>query len=119
VLDDYHLAQGRCSTAACSFPQSSAAGLVLLVTSRQRPDWHLARLRLSRQLVELNEQDLRLTPMSAGGDRSPATGLRGQALDNLIQRSDGWVAGLRFWQLAASESVTSMPCRRRCTAARA
>ncbi|MGV2837299.1 helix-turn-helix transcriptional regulator, partial [Pseudomonas shirazensis] len=32
------------------------------------------------------------------------TGLRGQALDNLIQRSDGWVAGLRFWQLAASES---------------
>lgn len=82
------------------------AGLVLLVTSRQRPDWHLARLRLSRQLVELNEQDLRLTDEESLAviGRQP-TALRGQALDNLIQRSDGWVAGLRFWQLAASESA--------------
>lgn len=106
VLDDYHLAQGpvldRCLQ---FFLNHLPTGLVLLVTSRQRPDWHLARLRLSRQLVELNEQDLRLTPDEALAviGRQP-TGLRGQALDNLIQRSDGWVAGLRFWQLAASES---------------
>ncbi|QVM92243.1 helix-turn-helix transcriptional regulator [Pseudomonas entomophila] len=106
VLDDYHLAQGpvldRCLQ---FFLNHLPPGLVLLVTSRQRPDWHLARLRLSRQLVELNEQDLRLTPDEALAviGRQP-TGLRGQALDNLIQRSDGWVAGLRFWQLAASES---------------
>lgn len=108
VLDDYHLAQGpvldRCLQ---FFLNHLPPGLVLLVTSRQRPDWHLARLRLSRQLCELNEQDLRLTP-----DESHAvlvqhpTALRGQALDNLIQRSDGWVAGLRFWLLAASESGT-------------
>ena len=106
VLDDYHLVQGpvldRCLQ---FFLNHLPPGLVLLVTSRQRPDWHLARLRLSRQLCELNEQDLRLTP-----DESHAvlvqhpTTLRGQALDNLIQRSDGWVAGLRFWLLAASES---------------
>jgi len=106
VLDDYHLAQGpvldRCLQ---FFLNHLPAGLLLLVTSRQRPDWHLARLRLSRQLVELNEQDLRLTADEALAviGRQP-TGLRGQALDNLIQRSDGWVAGLRFWQLAASES---------------
>ncbi|WP_248918707.1 LuxR C-terminal-related transcriptional regulator [Pseudomonas entomophila] len=106
VLDDYHLAQGpvldRCLQ---FFLNHLPPGLVLLVTSRQRPDWHLARLRLSRLLVELNEQDLRLTPDEALAviGRQP-TGLRGQALDNLIQRSDGWVAGLRFWQLAASES---------------
>ncbi|MHC6227326.1 LuxR C-terminal-related transcriptional regulator [Pseudomonas sp. X10] len=106
VLDDYHLAQGpvldRCLQ---FFLNHLPAGLVLLVTSRQRPDWHLARLRLSRQLTELNEQDLRLTPDEALAviGRQP-TGLRGQALDNLIQRSDGWVAGLRFWQLAASEA---------------
>ncbi|HYQ50497.1 MAG TPA: LuxR C-terminal-related transcriptional regulator, partial [Pseudomonas sp.] len=106
VLDDYHLAQGpvldRCLQ---FFLNHLPGGLVLLVTSRQRPDWHLARLRLSRQLVELNEQELRLTPDESLAviGRQP-TGLRGQALDNLIQRSDGWVAGLRFWQLAASES---------------
>lgn len=106
VLDDYHLAQGpvldRCLQ---FFLNHLPAGLVLLVTSRQRPDWHLARLRLSRQLTELSEQDLRLTPEESLAviGRQP-TGLRGQALDNLIQRSDGWVAGLRFWQLAASEA---------------
>ncbi|MGE7990214.1 LuxR C-terminal-related transcriptional regulator [Pseudomonas sp. NPDC089554] len=106
VLDDYHLAQGpvldRCLQ---FFLNHLPPGLLLLVTSRQRPDWHLARLRLSRQLAELSEQDLRLTPDEALAviGRQP-TGLRGQALDNLIQRSDGWVAGLRFWQLAASES---------------
>ncbi|USS56757.1 LuxR C-terminal-related transcriptional regulator [Pseudomonas kermanshahensis] len=106
VLDDYHLAQGpvldRCLQ---FFLNHLPSGLVLLITSRQRPDWHLARLRLSQQLVELNEQELRLTPDESLAviGRQP-TGLRGQALDNLIQRSDGWVAGLRFWQLAASES---------------
>lgn len=107
VLDDYHLAQGpvldRCLQ---FFLNHLPPGLVLLVTSRQRPGWHLARLRLSRQLVELNEQDLRLTADESLAviGRQP-TGLRGQALDNLIQRSDGWVAGLRFWQLAASDSA--------------
>ncbi|MBK4990999.1 LuxR C-terminal-related transcriptional regulator [Pseudomonas sp. S36] len=107
VLDDYHLAQGPVLDGCLQFFLNHLpAGLVLLVTSRQRPDWHLARLRLSRQLAELSEQDLRLTVDEALAviGRKP-TSLRGQALDNLIQRSDGWVAGLRFWQLAASESA--------------
>ncbi|NIE74035.1 AAA family ATPase [Pantoea sp. Ap-967] len=105
VLDDYHLAQGAVLDRCLQFFLNHLPpGLVLLVTSRQRPDWHLARLRLQRQLVELGEQDLRLTAEESLAviGRQP-TGLRGQALDNLIQRSDGWVAGLRFWQLAASE----------------
>ena len=105
VLDDYHLAQGAVLDRCLQFFLNHLPnGLVLLVTSRQRPNWHLARLRLSHQLVELNEQDLRLTGEEALAviGHQP-TGLRGQALDNLILRSDGWVAGLRFWQLAASE----------------
>ncbi|HDS1736606.1 MULTISPECIES: LuxR C-terminal-related transcriptional regulator [Pseudomonas] len=106
ILDDYHLAQGAVLDRCLQFFLNHLPpGIVLMITSRQRPDWHLARLRLSRQLSELNEQDLRLTADEALAviGRQP-TGLRGQALDNLIQRSDGWVAGLRFWQLAASES---------------
>ncbi|WP_166363946.1 LuxR C-terminal-related transcriptional regulator [Pseudomonas akapageensis] len=106
VLDDYHLAQGpvldRCLQ---FFLNHLPAGLVVLVTSRQRPDWHLARLRLSRQLVELNEQDLRLTNDEFLAVLGPHRArLRGQSLDNLIQRSEGWVAGLRFWLLAAAEA---------------
>ena len=62
VLDDYHLAQGPVLDRCLQFFLNHLPdGLLLLVTSRQRPDWHLARLRLSRHLLELHEQDLRLT----------------------------------------------------------
>ena len=121
VLDDYHLAQGpvldRCLQ---FFLNHLPPGLVLLVTSRQRPDWHLARLRLSRQLVELNEQDLRLTAEESLAviGRQP-TALRGQALDNLIQRSTvGWpgcVSG--NWRPASR--LTNRPCPRPCMAVKA
>jgi LuxR family maltose regulon positive regulatory protein len=111
VLDDYHLAQGpvldRCLQ---FFLNHLPAGLVIMVTSRQRPDWHLARLRLSRQLLELNEHDLRLTHDESLAlldqySRSLDTG----ALLSLIKRSEGWVAGLRFWLLAASETGPDNP----------
>jgi len=108
VLDDYHLAQGPVLDRCLQFFLNHLPdGLLVMVTSRQRPDWHLARLRLSRQLLELNEQDLRLTHDEALSllDRHSSS-LRGEALETLIQRSEGWVAGLRFWLLAASEAGT-------------
>ncbi|ARS50467.1 LuxR C-terminal-related transcriptional regulator [Ectopseudomonas hydrolytica] len=105
VLDDYHLAQGpvldRCLQ---FFLNHLPPGVLLLVTSRQRPDWHLARLRLSRQLLELNEQDLRLTTgevdalLSSQGAR-----LQRPQVADILQRSEGWVAGLRLWLLAVEE----------------
>ncbi|NQD92774.1 helix-turn-helix transcriptional regulator [Pseudomonas sp. CrR25] len=106
VLDDYHLAQGpvldRCLQ---FFLNHLPAGLLLLVTSRQRPDWHLARLRLSRQLLELHEQDLRLTAEEIGELlASQGASLPAEVLSNLQQRSEGWVAGLRLWLLAAAEA---------------
>ncbi|MED7667378.1 helix-turn-helix transcriptional regulator [Pseudomonas moraviensis subsp. stanleyae] len=106
VLDDYHLAQGPVLDRCLQFFLNHLPdGLLVMVTSRQRPDWHLARLRLSRQLLELHEQDLRLTHDEALTllDRHSSS-LRGEALENLIQRSEGWVAGLRFWLLAAAEA---------------
>jgi LuxR family maltose regulon positive regulatory protein len=106
VLDDYHLAQGpvldRCLQ---FFLNHLPAGMIVLVTSRQRPDWHLARLRLSRQLQELTEQDLRLTQAeSLAVLDHHSSSMNEQALHALVQRSEGWVAGLRFWLLAASEA---------------
>ncbi|MGY2292564.1 LuxR C-terminal-related transcriptional regulator [Pseudomonas sp. SDO528_S397] len=106
VLDDYHLAQGPVLDRCLQFFLNHLPdGLLVLVTSRQRPDWHLARLRLSRHLLELHEHDLRLTHAESLAllDRH-SSALRGEALDTLIRRSEGWVAGLRFWLLAASEA---------------
>ncbi|MCW8275691.1 helix-turn-helix transcriptional regulator [Pseudomonas sp. PCH199] len=108
VLDDYHLAQGPVLDRCLQFFLNHLPdGLLVMVTSRQRPDWHLARLRLSRQLLELHEQDLRMTHDEALSLLNRhSSSLRGEALENLIQRSEGWVAGLRFWLLAASEAGT-------------
>lgn len=105
VLDDYHLAQGpvldRCLQ---FFLNHLPSGVLLLVTSRQRPDWHLARLRLSRQLLELNEQDLRLTTRELDALlASQGAHLERQQIEGILQRSEGWIAGLRLWLLAAEE----------------
>ncbi|KPX49428.1 Transcriptional regulator, LuxR family [Pseudomonas syringae pv. helianthi] len=104
VLDDYHLAQGPVLDRCLQFLLNHLpVGLVIMVTSRQRPEWHLARLRLTRQLLELNEQDLRLTHAESMAvlDRHSSS-LDSEVLQSLVQRSEGWVAGLRFWLLAAS-----------------
>lgn len=105
VLDDYHLAQGpvldRCLQ---FFLNHLPSGVLLLVTSRQRPDWHLARLRLSRQLLELNEQDLRLTAAELDALlASQGARLEQQQVSGILQRSEGWIAGLRLWLLAVEE----------------
>ena len=106
VLDDYHLAQGPVLDRCLQFLLNHLPnGLVIMVTSRHRPDWHLARLRLSRQLQELTEQDLRLTHSESLAvlDRHSRS-LDHDTLQTLIRRSEGWVAGLRFWLLAACEA---------------
>lgn len=106
VLDDYHLVQGPVLDRCLQFLLNHLpAGMIVMVTSRQRPDWHLARLRLSRQLLELSEQDLRLTDdESLAVLDQHSSSLSEEALHTLLQRSEGWVAGLRFWLLAAAEA---------------
>lgn len=106
VLDDYHLAQGAVLDRCLQFFLNHLpSGLLMLVTSRQRPDWHLARLRLSRQLLELHEHDLRLTEAeSAALLRLQGAELSADEQAVLLQRSEGWVAGLRLWSLAAREA---------------
>lgn len=105
VLDDYHLAQGAVLDRCLQFLLNHLpAGLLLLVTSRQRPDWHLARLRLSRQILELSEQDLRLTTEEGRGLLGGHVANLGAAdLEQLLQRCEGWVAGLRLWLLTREE----------------
>jgi len=106
ALDDYHLAKGAVLDRCLQFLLNhQPPGLLLLVTSRQRPDWHLARLRLSRQLLDLSEQDLRLTAEETTALLgSQGARIDGVALENLLARSEGWVAGLRLWLLASQDA---------------
>jgi len=103
VLDDYHLAQSEVLDRNVQHLLNHLPpGLLLLVISRQRPSWHLARWRLSGQILEISEQDLRFNPaelQSLLAEQGHAQ-VSAPVVDNILSRSEGWVAGLRLWLLA-------------------
>ncbi len=103
VLDDYHLAQSEVLDRNVQHLLNHLpSGLLLLVTSRQRPSWHLARWRLSGQFHEISEHDLRFKPeeLQALLTQQGHTQVSAPIVDNILLRSEGWVAGLRLWLLA-------------------
>lgn len=107
VLDDYHLVQSEVLDRSLQyFLNHLPAGLLLLVNSRQRPNWHLARWRLSGFILEVSEHDLRLNL----AELQLLLGEQGHqqvdpaVLQNILSRSEGWVAGLRLWLLAMNSA---------------
>lgn len=102
IMDDYHLAQSEVLDSSVQYLLNHLpSGLLLLVTSRQRPRWHLARWRLSGDILEVNEHDLRFKSeelqalLVEQGHAQVST----STVDNILSRSEGWVAGLRLWLL--------------------
>jgi LuxR family maltose regulon positive regulatory protein len=109
VLDDYHLAQSRVIDNCLQYLLNHLpAGLLLLVCSRQKPNWHLARLRLGREVLELAEQDLRLNAEETRQLFGPDMPLMAEELQQLLERSEGWVAGLRLWSLMRSQAEPNL-----------
>lgn len=110
VFDDYHLAQNEVLDHCLQLLLNhQPPGLLLLFTSRKRPHWPLARLRLARQVLELTEHDLRLTDEEA---RALLAG-QGATLDaaeqaQLLARSEGWAAGLHLHWLAHRSAGSSV-----------
>ncbi|MCJ8169756.1 LuxR C-terminal-related transcriptional regulator [Atopomonas sediminilitoris] len=102
IIDDYHLATGPVLDRCLQFLINHVPpSLSLMVTTRQAPNWHLARLRLAGHLLELNELDLRLLPAEVeqwltkrGVAASP------ELVETLLLRSEGWLAGLQMLWMA-------------------
>jgi LuxR family transcriptional regulator, maltose regulon positive regulatory protein len=72
-------------------------GLRLVVLSRRDPPWPLHRLRLAGLLAEVRAADLAFVPSEAR-ELFALVGveLTSDQLDLLVQRTDGWAAGLRL-----------------------
>jgi LuxR family maltose regulon positive regulatory protein len=101
VVDDYHLISAPLVHASVEFLiEHLPASLRLVLASRADPPLPLARLRASGRLTEVRAADLRFTTEEAakllGGAVGP--GLPEAAVATLVDRTEGWVAGL---QLAA------------------
>ncbi|MEZ4683231.1 MAG: hypothetical protein R2932_54385 [Caldilineaceae bacterium] len=103
VLDDYHLLDAaeplRAIDEALTFLiEHLPPQLHLVITTREDPNFPLARYRARGQLTEIRAADLRFTPDEAaeflngmmGLELAPAT------IAALEERTEGWIAGLQM-----------------------
>ena len=98
VLDDVHMLREPEALKELDFVlRNAGAGLRIVVTSRMDPLLPLHRYRVAGQLAEIRASDLAFSAAEASlllAERCGA--LPADALDALIQRTEGWAAGLRL-----------------------
>jgi LuxR family maltose regulon positive regulatory protein len=98
VLDEVeHLRSRECLDAVAGLMAHAPQGSTLALAGRTRPDLPLARLRAAGRLFELEADDLALSR------RESALLLREEGIDGgreveaeLVERSEGWAAGLQL-----------------------
>ena len=103
VLEDYHVIQSTEITAGISFLlQHLPESLHLLFITRTEPELPLALLRVRDELVEIHTSDLRFNEEEARDflQRTIGTDLSSSSISKLIQKTEGWPAGLRLVALA-------------------
>ncbi|MFZ0546490.1 MAG: hypothetical protein WAM60_13680, partial [Candidatus Promineifilaceae bacterium] len=108
VLDDYHVIDAQPIDQALTFlldhlpPQ-----MHLVITTREDPNFPLARLRVRGQLTELRAADLRFTFDEAVTFFREGMGLALSEDDiaALEARTEGWISGLQLAALAIQTSV--------------
>ncbi len=101
VLDDYHLIDAKAVDDALTFLlEHLPTQMHLVITTREDPQLHLARLRARGQLTELRASDLRFTSSEAARflNEAMSLDLSEDDIGALEIRTEGWIAGL---QLAA------------------
>lgn len=104
VLDDYHHVEHPAIHASIQvLADNLPPGLRLVISSRVRPPLSLANLRARERLVEIESDDLRLTPEEGIGylnqfPHGRTLSVRDKNL--LIRQTEGWAAGLHLMILA-------------------
>jgi LuxR family maltose regulon positive regulatory protein len=103
VLDDYHLVRAPAVHAAVAFLLDHLPPpLHLVIASREDPPLPLARLRARRDLVELRAAELSFDVDEAAALLAAGSGLplAGAQVAVLVERTEGWAAGLQLAGLA-------------------
>ncbi len=99
VLDDYHLlAAGPVHQLLDSILRHPPLQMHLLIASRADPPLGLTKLRAAQRLHELRVRDLRFAPTEATAFLTHALAQPGQpdAVQLLVQRTEGWIAGMQL-----------------------
>ncbi len=101
VLDDAHLLRGPARALVSTLATEGGAGLGLVVASRSDPDLPLGRLRVEGRLGELRLADLAFTADETAALLAQyGVALSPEQLTRLLERTEGWAAGLRLAALS-------------------
>jgi len=102
ILDDYHLITTEAVHAVLQFLLDHLpARLHLLIGTRMDPPLPLARLRARNQLSELHLEELRFDASAVEAFvRAMGLTLPREALSLLVERTEGWIAGIQLLALA-------------------
>ncbi len=101
ILDDYHIITEEAVHESLLFLlEHLPTNVHLMISSRVDPPLPLSRLRARGQMIEMRDADLSLSQEETGSFLRQVMGLRLEDEDvaRLMQRTEGWIAGL---QLAA------------------
>ena len=97
ILDDYHLiTDATCHETLGFFLDHLPGGVHVVLATRVDPPLPLARMRARGELAELRVADLQFTSEEAAALLNGAMGLQlaGDDVERLIDRTEGWPAGL-------------------------
>ena len=99
VLEDFHLITSREIMDGVSFLiQHLPDSLHLILITRTEPDLPLPRLRVRDEMIEINVADLRFSQRETEDflKREAQIDFAPSAISLLLQKTEGWVAGLRL-----------------------
>ncbi len=106
VLDDYHLLESpSLHDSLVFFLKYLPPHVHLVLASRSEPPFPLAQLRARGSLLKLRSADLQFTPAEAEAFlcQSQQLSLKPAEVQALVERTEGWAAGLRLASIALQE----------------
>lgn len=108
VLDDYHVMSApEIHRSVDYLLEHIPASLRLLIITREDPPLALPRLRARGQLAEIRAADLRFTSSEAAAflNTSQALALSEPDIATLVERTEGWITGLRLAALSLQNTA--------------
>ncbi len=108
ILDDFdRLSDGAARESLAWFIDHAPPAFQLVLSTRTEPDLPLAALRAHGELLELRAGDLRFTPGEADAflNGGLALGLLPGEVDRLVERLEGWPAGLYLTALSLQRTA--------------
>jgi LuxR family transcriptional regulator, maltose regulon positive regulatory protein len=108
ILDDFHRLSGPALDSMAAFIDHAPANLQLVLSTRAEPVLSLASLRAHGELAELRTGDLRFTRGETDEflNGCLGLGLERQDVEALVDRTEGWPAGLYLAALSLRREPT-------------